>query len=28
MIDFNVGVTEERRYVVKRLDENYFSEDE
>jgi restriction system protein len=28
MIDFNVGVTEERRYIVKRLDENYFSEDE
>lgn len=28
MIDFNVGVAEERRYIVKRLDENYFSEDE
>ncbi|MBO9308594.1 MAG: restriction endonuclease [Chloroflexi bacterium] len=27
MIDFNVGVAEERRYVIKRLDENYFSGD-
>lgn len=26
MIDYNVGVTEERRYVIKRVDNDYFEE--
>lgn len=26
MIDYNVGVAEERRYVIKRIDSDYFEE--
>ena len=27
MIDFNVGVTVEEKYEIKRLDSDYFTED-